>query len=61
MSGGKQNECVICGRPAGGRYRAFCSQRCADQDLAKWFGETYRVPLETPPANEDEIDGSEAD
>ena len=36
--------CPICGAPAAGRYRPFCSARCADVDLARWLNETYRVP-----------------
>jgi endogenous inhibitor of DNA gyrase (YacG/DUF329 family) len=39
--------CPICGAPAAGRYRPFCSARCADVDLARWLNETYRVPGET--------------
>ena len=58
MSGAAKT-CVICGQPAGGRYRAFCSQRCADQDLAQWFGEAYRVPVETPPEDDEAFEESE--
>ena len=36
--------CAICGKPAGERFRPFCSARCADIDLGRWFGEAYRVP-----------------
>ena len=39
--------CPICGAPAAGRYRPFCSGRCADIDLARWLNESYRVPGET--------------
>ena len=38
--------CPICGKPATERFRPFCSSRCADVDLGRWFGETYRVPAE---------------
>jgi uncharacterized protein len=38
--------CPICGKPAMARYRPFCSKRCADVDLGRWFGETYRIPAE---------------
>ena len=36
--------CPICGKPQTDRYRPFCSARCADIDLGRWFGEAYRVP-----------------
>jgi endogenous inhibitor of DNA gyrase (YacG/DUF329 family) len=36
--------CPICGKPAVERYRPFCSKRCADVDLARWFSGVYVVP-----------------
>ena len=36
--------CPICGQPAQARYRPFCSRRCADVDLGRWFSGQYRVP-----------------
>jgi hypothetical protein len=27
-------------------FQPFCSKRCADVDLGRWLGETYRVPGE---------------
>ncbi len=36
--------CPICGAEPPGRYQPFCSARCADIDLARWFNESYRVP-----------------
>jgi endogenous inhibitor of DNA gyrase (YacG/DUF329 family) len=38
--------CPICGKPTAEATRPFCSARCADVDLGRWFGETYRVPAE---------------
>ena len=38
--------CPICGKPASARWRQFCSKRCADIDLGRWFGEAYRIPVE---------------
>ena len=35
--------CPLCGKPRAGRYRPFCSKRCADVDLARWLGGNYRV------------------
>ena len=40
--------CPICSRPVAGdtlsRLRPFCSRRCADVDLGRWFTEGYRIP-----------------
>lgn len=44
--------CPICGKPAAPAFRPFCSARCADIDLGRWFREDYRVPA--PPAEKDE-------
>jgi hypothetical protein len=38
--------CPICGEPTSARYRPFCSRRCADRDLGRWFSEAYAVPAE---------------
>ena len=45
---GKRKGCPICGAPAEERFRPFCSKRCADVDLGRWFGERYVVPGDTP-------------
>jgi endogenous inhibitor of DNA gyrase (YacG/DUF329 family) len=45
--------CPICGKPSAERYRPFCSVRCADIDLGRWFSESYSVPS-GPPEGEDE-------
>ena len=46
--------CPICGQPAQARYRPFCSRRCADVDLGRWFSGQYRVPSNQFPSEEDE-------
>jgi uncharacterized protein len=46
--------CPICGRPRVAEYRPFCSARCRDVDLGRWFGEAYRVPAVEPGYQEDE-------
>jgi endogenous inhibitor of DNA gyrase (YacG/DUF329 family) len=46
--------CPICGRPRVHEYRPFCSARCRDVDLGRWFGEAYRVPAVEPGYAEDE-------
>lgn len=36
--------CPICKKPGETEYRPFCSRRCADADLGKWFSGAYAVP-----------------
>jgi endogenous inhibitor of DNA gyrase (YacG/DUF329 family) len=37
-------KCPICGRLAEPDHRPFCSRRCADVDLGRWFSGKYAVP-----------------
>ena len=55
MSAGK---CVICGKPQDEKYRPFCSKRCADVDLNRWFSGAYSIPAveEREPGDEDPAD-----
>ena len=53
---GKTLRCPICGRPRVHAYRPFCSARCRDVDLGRWFGEAYRVPAVEPGFAEDEAE-----
>lgn len=51
--------CPICeSRPAEPNYRPFCSRRCADVDLQRWFTGRYAIPSveapETAPRDEEE-------
>jgi len=42
--------CVLCGkRPVDPRWRPFCSERCRNEDLARWAEGRYRVPGEPVP------------
>ena len=54
--------CEICGRPAElPRFRPFCSARCADVDLGRWFNGGYRMPGPPPELDEnalDDLDGN---
>lgn len=36
--------CPICAKAAAIRWQPFCSRRCADVDLGRWLGESYRIP-----------------
>lgn len=40
----KEMPCPICRKPAVEAYRPFCSKRCADVDLHRWFNGTYSLP-----------------
>lgn len=47
-------KCPVCGKPADAqKYRPFCSKRCADVDLGRWFKESYRVPTDEAPQDEE--------
>ncbi len=50
----KPVRCPICGKAAVEAYRPFCSKRCADIDLGKWFSGSYAVAGR----DEDEGDGA---
>lgn len=38
------SSCPICKAPTAADYRPFCSRRCADVDLGRWFNGAYSVP-----------------
>lgn len=44
MSSSKPPSCPICSRPRTEQYAPFCSKRCADVDLHRWFESAYAVP-----------------
>jgi uncharacterized protein len=41
--------CPICRKPRNAEFTPFCSSRCRDVDLGRWFGEGYALP--GPPAD----------
>jgi endogenous inhibitor of DNA gyrase (YacG/DUF329 family) len=47
--------CPICGKPQAQAFRPFCSKRCADVDLSRWFRGAYALPSED---DADEDDGA---
>jgi endogenous inhibitor of DNA gyrase (YacG/DUF329 family) len=48
--------CPICNKPARHETRPFCSKRCADVDLSRWFAGVYAVPAAQPmEGDEDEF------
>jgi len=53
--------CVYCRRQAvDAEWRPFCSERCKLQDLARWAGESYRVPAD-PVVTDHDADPDEND
>ncbi|GBQ83458.1 DNA gyrase inhibitor YacG [Asaia krungthepensis] len=48
------NSCPICKRPSVETFRPFCSKRCADIDLGRWFNESYSIPA-LPEDDEEKI------
>ena len=38
-----EKPCPICGKPRDQRFRPFCSKRCADIDLSRWFKDSYAI------------------
>jgi hypothetical protein len=49
--------CPRCGRPAvfsaENPWRPFCGERCKTIDLGAWASESYRVPVQDEPAEDD--------
>ncbi|WP_086635484.1 DNA gyrase inhibitor YacG [Acetobacter sp. DsW_059] len=46
----KTATCPICKAPANHETRPFCSRRCADIDLGRWFNGTYSIPVPAEPS-----------
>ena len=46
--------CPICRKPRSEVHSPFCSARCKDRDLVRWFSDSYAVP--GPPADPDDTD-----
>jgi uncharacterized protein len=57
-------KCPVCRKPSVAAFRPFCSKRCADVDLNRWFSGAYVVagkeeededgPARPVPADKDE-------
>ena len=56
---GKTPKCPICGKPRVDRYRPFCSKRCAEVDLHRWFSGAYAIPVVEEDASAEEDEGRE--
>jgi endogenous inhibitor of DNA gyrase (YacG/DUF329 family) len=55
----KAGKCPICGKTTLAEYAPFCSKRCADIDLGRWFRGDYSVPVIDGEDIPDDEDGSE--
>ena len=52
--------CPICKKPTEAAFRPFCSNRCAQIDLVRWFNGDYAIPGEAAEDSE-AVDGTDAD
>lgn len=48
----RRSGCPICGKPPAAAHAPFCSPRCRDVDLSRWFGEAYAIPAVEPEETE---------
>jgi uncharacterized protein len=46
-------QCKAAGKP---QYAPFCSKRCADIDLGRWFGGEYVIESSEVPSEEEVIE-----
>ena len=54
---GEARLCVLCRtRPVDDRWRPFCSQRCRNEDLARWAEGSYRVASDPIPTDDTDSD-----
>ena len=51
-------DCPICGKPRNALHRPFCSRRCQEIDLGRWFQGSYAIPAVEPP-DEFDLDGED--
>jgi len=54
---GEARLCALCRmRPIDERWRPFCSERCRNEDLARWAEGRYRVASDPLPNSDTDID-----
>jgi len=58
----KTANCPICEKaPAAPAFKPFCSRRCADLDLQRWFTGRYAIPgVEGPERPSEDAESDEA-
>ena len=52
----KGRRCPVCRKPTVEAWRPFCSKRCADVDLGRWLGESYRIPSQEETDDDEQLD-----
>ena len=53
MASVAKSQCPVCNAKRVEKFRPFCSKRCAELDLGRWFTNDYAIPTEEMP---DEFD-----
>ncbi len=56
----RRASCPVCKAPRSPKYRPFCSKRCKDADLGRWFSGAYAIPAEKDDGEEDIVSIQEA-
>lgn len=52
--------CPTCTKPEQPEFKPFCSKRCADVDLNRWFTGSYAVPaVELDDIDDEDITGQQ--
>jgi len=46
-------KCPVCGKEESPSYRPFCSKRCADVDLNRWFSGAYVIHTNETPEDDE--------
>ncbi len=57
MTRSSTKPCPICRKARSEQFSPFCSSRCRDRDLARWFNDGYTVP--GPPATPEDMASGE--
>jgi len=55
MAQAKDKKCVLCGKTTDVKYHPFCSKRCSQVDLGKWFNESYAIESDDDYDSDEEI------
>jgi uncharacterized protein len=51
-----KGKCSICKKPIVHEFRPFCSKRCQDVDLNRWFSEIYTIPADSAEEQDDQYE-----
>ena len=58
MKKSDKNSCPVCSKPVSEQFKPFCSVRCANVDLGKWFSEQYAIPSTDMDENDENIESN---